>query len=444
MSMDRVQGIPLESSVPNAVGQGRFPWRRPEVEQARRWLAWGFWSVMDQGLFAGTNFLAGVLLARWLAPATYGAVSTAYAVFLLLSTFHLALWAEPMLVFGSGRLQAGFAAYRRILLRYHWVVTLPAGLVFLLVGLGLWALGAPELGMGFVGLAVTIPGVLFLWFTRRETFALLAPHLAAWGGGLYLVLYLGLVGGLQELGWLNPATAMAAMGGAALGAGLWVHHALGQRVGGLEKLLDAAQVLRMHWSYGRWTLFAGLFAWVPSNIAFVLLPWLAGLEATAHFRALTNLIMPVLHLNAALGSLLVPLLVRARPHGHVRTRLLVFLGARMVLALAYWALLAWTGSKWMALLYAHKYSDVGLAWLGGVAVAEAVYMTFQAYLLAMERPGRVAWGYLVVALVAVPGSWWLIRESGVPGAVLAMLWIKGLLAVVFLGLSRAALPGISR
>jgi hypothetical protein len=30
-------------------------------------------AVLDQGLISGSNFLVGILLARWLAPAEYGA-----------------------------------------------------------------------------------------------------------------------------------------------------------------------------------------------------------------------------------------------------------------------------------------------------------------------------------------------------------------------------------
>lgn len=50
------------------------------------WARKGFWAVLDQGLFAGSNFLVSVLLARWLEPASYGAFSVAYSVFLLLDS----------------------------------------------------------------------------------------------------------------------------------------------------------------------------------------------------------------------------------------------------------------------------------------------------------------------------------------------------------------------
>ena len=53
----------------------------------QRWLPWltkGCLAVADQGVFAVSNFLLNILLARWLAPADYGAFALAYSVFLFL------------------------------------------------------------------------------------------------------------------------------------------------------------------------------------------------------------------------------------------------------------------------------------------------------------------------------------------------------------------------
>src|SRR5690606_25728151 len=79
----------------------------------------GFWAVMDQGLFAFSNFLVNILLARWLAPESYGAFSIAFSLFLVLGTFHTALLTEPMLVFGASKYRYSFAEYLRVLLRGH-------------------------------------------------------------------------------------------------------------------------------------------------------------------------------------------------------------------------------------------------------------------------------------------------------------------------------------
>ena len=48
----------------------------------------GAWAVTDQGLYALSNALLNILLARWLAPAEYGAFAVAYSALLLIGVFH--------------------------------------------------------------------------------------------------------------------------------------------------------------------------------------------------------------------------------------------------------------------------------------------------------------------------------------------------------------------
>ena len=50
-----------------------------------RWVTKGGLAIVDQGLISGSNFLIGILLARWLMPEAYGAFALAFSVFLLLS-----------------------------------------------------------------------------------------------------------------------------------------------------------------------------------------------------------------------------------------------------------------------------------------------------------------------------------------------------------------------
>src|ERR1035437_4795337 len=95
-------------------GPGKYRERFPEA-------------ILDQGLFAGSNFLLNVLLARWIAPADYGAFALAYSVFLLLGVFHSALPTGPMLVFGPGKYRERFPEYIGILLRGHFALMLPGG-----------------------------------------------------------------------------------------------------------------------------------------------------------------------------------------------------------------------------------------------------------------------------------------------------------------------------
>lgn len=385
-----------------------------------RWAGRGFWAVTDQALFAGTNFLVSILLARWLEPAAYGAFSVAFAVFLLLGTLHTALWTEPMMVYGSGRFREAFVAYQQVLLGYHWRFGVLSAVAFLLLGLGFWVYGEREVGLSFFGLALAAPTVLYLWLVRRGVYVLLEPRLAAFGGGLYLVLYLGLALLLLRLGLLNEATAFVAMAV----AGLFSAETIRMRLKvGTNRTVDTWEVRKLHWSYGRWALLAGAFSWVPGNIYYLALPAFHGLEATAHFKALMNLLMPVLHFNGALGQLLIPGMVQAEARGLLSA---FFKKAMVTLCLPsvlYLVLMTVKGDLVLKVVYAGKYSQDNelLYLLGLIPLAAAAAIVGGSALRAKEKPDIVTKSYAIAAAASATLGVVCALWGGLPGAILGVL-----------------------
>src|SRR5215208_5610067 len=90
-------------------------------KSTKRWLRKGTWAVLDQGLFATSNFILNVLLARWLSPDAYGAFGLTFAIFLLLGSVHSAMLTEPLLVFGSGKYKNRLSEYMGALVYAHVV-----------------------------------------------------------------------------------------------------------------------------------------------------------------------------------------------------------------------------------------------------------------------------------------------------------------------------------
>src|SRR5690349_6833146 len=84
----------------------------------------GAWAVMDQALFAGSNFIMNIMLVQWLSEHAYGAFSVAFAIFLLIGTLHTSLLTEPMVVFGSGRYREKSGEYLGLLICGHAVFIL--------------------------------------------------------------------------------------------------------------------------------------------------------------------------------------------------------------------------------------------------------------------------------------------------------------------------------
>jgi len=386
--------------------------------------------VTEQALFAGANFLVSILLARWLEPAAYGAFSLAYAIFLLLGTVHTGLWTEPMLVYGSGRFRENFAAYQQVLLRYHWRFGGAACLFFLVLHLGFWACGAREIALSFLGLSLAAPTVLYLWIVRRGAYVLLKPQLAALGGGLYLLLYLGQTFFFFRTNTLNTFTALLAMAVAGLVSAEIIRWRMNTAT---ERVVNSKEVQILHWRYGRWALLAGIFSWIPGNIFYLILPAFHGFEAAAHFKALMNLLMPILHVNAALGQLLVPGMVRALTQGKLVPFALANLAVLSTLATLYWLLLIAMGPQFMEWMYEGKYQNATnqLFWLGLLPMLASVVSVMSSVLRASERPDAVTRTYALLAGFSSTVGVLTVWVYGIAGAIQFLVIGATLSALIF-------------
>ncbi len=76
-----------------------------------RWMKKGGLAILDNGLISGSNFLLGILLARWLAPEEYGAYALAFSIFILVGFLYQALLLEPLSVFAGSVFRGNLRGY---------------------------------------------------------------------------------------------------------------------------------------------------------------------------------------------------------------------------------------------------------------------------------------------------------------------------------------------
>lgn len=415
----------------------RFVWsERLALARARgftRLANKGFWAVVDQGLFAVSNFVLNVLLARWLVPQDYGAFTLAFSVLLLLGTFHSALLIEPMLIFGPGRYKERLSEYLGVLVQGHWRMAVPVGSLLLLgTSLTLSLAGSDVLSVAFLGLAFAGPLICFLWLVRRACYARLEPRLAALGGALYMVLMLAGAFALYRGGWLSTSSALGVMAISSLVVALWFVRRLGvswTSAGEGDGL--GRDALRSHWDYGRWAALTSALTWVPGNVYYVLLPAWAGLEAGASLKALMNLVMPMLQANAALSVILLPLLVQARGGAGFARLVRLSLAFFTLGSLLYWVLLGLFHRPLMELLYGGHYTGhADLLWfIGLMPLVSGVGIVLGGALRAMERPDRVFWAYMLSTVTALTVGLGLMMLWGLVGTIAGLLFAYVVTAV---------------
>lgn len=406
------------------------------------WLGRGSSAVADQGLFAGANFLLNVLLARWLAPDGYGAFSIAFSVFLLVATLHTALLVEPMLIFGSGKYFERLPEYLDAVVRLHWRAAAGIAVVLGICAGAADVLSGRELSLTMLSLAAAAPFILLTWLARRACYISLKPTDAAIGGLAYLMAMLAALALLQAASALTAFSAVLAMWGASMAALTVLVPRLGLSISGdRAKSFPSSiepEVASEHWDYGRWAVGTSLLAWAPSNIFVLALPLSGGLEASAAFRALMNLLMPMMQAASALSILILPLLVRrARQAGGEYGGLVLRLSVAFGLAATvYGVVVLLIGEPVLVWLYGGAYVEhaPSLMLMASVPIFASVVGVVSSALRAVEHPELVFRAYLAPTALALTVGMLLTLVYGVAGAAAGWL-LTYASAVVALGVA---------
>jgi O-antigen/teichoic acid export membrane protein len=363
---------------------------RPEV---RKVTASSSFAVADQFLFALSQLIVNLGMARSLSPSDYGAFTIAYTTFLLFGTAHTALLTEPLMVFGSSKYTSSFHRYLGLLLAGHAIVTAAFGVVLALISV--LVSSAQSLSTALLYAGVSAPFLLLPWLLRRACYVRLRAHTAAFAGALYCVSMLVGLAWLAHAGLLSIRSAFLLMAGASLAASLFMMAFLRSAERPLRTPPAATAVAADHWQYGRWAMGSGFLTWLQSSIYYFALPHFTTVAEAGGLKAVMNLVLPVLHGYTALSMVLLPRLSEAGSVRVLRTRLRLALPLFLLPAGLYCAVAALYHRQVFEWLYAGQYS--GISWLlpiaAPMAIAAGLATVYATALRALQRPDRVFWSY---------------------------------------------------
>ena len=397
----------------------------------------GGWAVVDQALFAGSNLLVNVLLARWLSGAEYGAFVTAYSVLLLVQIAHAALLIEPMLIFGADKHQASFSHYFDVLRRYHWKLMLAAGVGLAVTAIGIAVFVDRLVGEALLGLAVTSPFILLSWLARRGCLGASKPHLAALGGAINLgVVLVGLLV-LSRFNLLNVLSSQLLLGAAAIATTACLLPPLGRLTAMPLSTEARSTVWSDHWGYARWSGATGVLTWFYSFIYYLVLPQWYGLAASGSLKALLNLILPILHSDGALVTLLLPQFVRSRRVPGRFSRIVAATAAGFSIeAACYWLVLVFFGERLVGLLYGgtFHFDHSALMMIGAIPPLSSLVNILGNALRAREEPEGVFWATIAAVVVAGTFGVTAVAMAGIDGAIIGMVSSSAVQAAVMLWL----------
>ena len=276
-------------------------------------------SVLDQGLTSGANFIVTIYLGRWLAEKEYGAYGIALTIFLFIMGFCSSLILEPMNIFGPTHFRDQLSVYKTKLLglqvKYMLMVSGGILLFFLIL---FWVNVEKVIAISVLGLGLALPLISFYWFARRVCYLELNPKLAVIGSFIYALLLLGGSYIFYKSGIISVLTTFLLMGFAGLVAGLVISWRTGISINKIfedEGSPKTQEILRKHWTYGKWMLGATT-AYGLGSLAFPMIIGLfLGLNEVGAYRAMQNLFSPLQQVLTALSLLLLPWISRQRIDG---------------------------------------------------------------------------------------------------------------------------------
>ncbi len=393
-----------------------------QINRPREGLAWlrkAAVALADQGLVSGSGFIVNVLLARWLAPAQYGAYTVAFSIFLFVSGFHNALVVEPMCVFGPSSYRDSLRAYLGTLVRLH---------LGSLLGLGVaasrhWGAGAAFSGSAFWGAGLGIPCILFFWLWRQVAYLNLRPELAVRGAAVYTLVAFMLTLAFHRLGWLSPFGAFVVQATAALAASALLIILIRPQLSSHALPRSSPSILRRHWEYGRWAVITAFVYWFSTGASYVIAGLLLRMDDVAGLRALQTFVLPVPQFITAISHLVVPWASARfadqnaagirRPIGRVT---LVFTSAALLYLAAVWLF----GKPLIDLMYRGRYNEFSylLTFLAIPAILTAAAQGPAIAVVAMRLPSEVSLAYTVAGGVNILAGVILTRYWGLLGNVL--------------------------
>jgi len=391
----------------------------------REWAIKGIFAVMDQALFSGSNFIVNILLARWLPPEEYGAFAVALSVYYLLLGFHTAVLTEPMMVFGAGKYREQFRKYFGMVLWGHWGISVILSLCLSMIGLVFWQRRLIYLSYALVGLAVSFPFLTLPWISRRSAYVIFKPWQATVSSGVYSITTIIFLWMLFQEKKLSVLSSILALGISGLMSSLLIFYLVKPQWRGYQGNPTMDIVVKEHWAYGRWATGTVILMWVPGNIAYTLLPMWWGLEASAAIRALMNLVLPIQHAIATLGTLALPVL--SSSFHTERNKFINFLKKFFVIFITssflYSVFLMLTKKHIIPVLYGNKYSFSD--WLIVAIALQTITVAITAIsgggLRSIERPDLVFKSYGFTTLIAATIGTLLVWKFGTSGAVTSML-----------------------
>lgn len=388
------------------------------------------WTLADQSLVSGANFLTNIVIARFLGIEAFGIYSILLIVIWFIESLQQAVIVSPMLClgtkYGAGNQNAYFSA------------VFGAQLVFTISTAVLVAIGSALTNKLLIDLIPPLVALVIAKqlheYMRQSFFARTRPPLAFLVDGVnYGISIIGL---LILFMWTDStllSSTLWLMAGAFL-----VASAVGMLFQDQWKWRSEMfrEVIGRHWAFGKWLTASNVLEHGGRNAFLLIAAWVLGPAAIGAERATGNVLGLLVVINKALANL-VP--VRATQQylaggtktlgGYLRKVILVSIGATVIITV----IACMAPEFWLTVLYGAQYTEYAylIYWHSFIWLIAIPSSSLRAGLWALEATSPIFVGALISATFSVLVAYWLASEFALPGVMFG-LGCMNLIPLVFL------------
>jgi O-antigen/teichoic acid export membrane protein len=338
---------------------------------------------LDQALVSGSNFVLGILLARYLGVAGYGQFALLWLIVLFFSSLQLAYIISPMLTLGAKKSLAILDKYLSTMMLLQLLFTF-----FLMICLYLFfeiaQLFDERWNVGDLEYIIILTTMIFLFqdFIRRyfiikaQYIKLLLIDSIAYIGQIFIIFYLV----LHDI--INLAMAYTAIS-ISFGLSLVIGYINVKRV--KIKKLHVNLLILKNWQFSKWLVYSAILQWGTGNFFILVAGAILGSWAVGVIRVMQNT-MGIFHVLFIVLENILPISFSKiyKKDGYIK--LMEYFGLQLKYGVVIFTLMAsfiyLFSEKIIDIIYGNQYVEYSYLLTGFIVIYMFIYITMlQRYIL---------------------------------------------------------------
>lgn len=220
------------------------------------WFKLGSFSIFDQAIITGTNFILTIILARLFNERDYGSFSTIYSYLILLCTIHSVIIIEPMMVYGPSKYQKVINYYLISILLFNFIISLILIVIIYIISYILRNMFSLNYDAYIYMLLISEPFIIYFWILKRILYIheKPMPQISFIGGIFYLLIMLFLIFGFYKYNILSLFNSFLIIGFSNFIIATFLLLKLEPKINIKSNYKIYKDIEKDHFNYGKWSL----------------------------------------------------------------------------------------------------------------------------------------------------------------------------------------------